>query len=41
MNLADIIEGHEASRVAFIDGDVTVTYGDLRDWTASVRHLLT
>ncbi len=41
MNLADIIEGHEASRPAFIDGDVTVSYGDLQSWTASVRRLLT
>lgn len=37
MNLATIIEDHEAERVALLaDGDPT-TYGDLRSWAASVR----
>ena len=40
MNLANIIEGHEASRPAYIDGDTTLTYGELRTRTASIRKLL-
>ncbi|NNC78789.1 MAG: AMP-binding protein, partial [Acidimicrobiales bacterium] len=41
MNIATIIEGHEAERVALIDGDQKVTYGQLRDWVRSIRQLLT
>ncbi|MEM9564497.1 MAG: AMP-binding protein [Actinomycetota bacterium] len=35
-NLAAIIEHHDADRLALIDGDATITYGDLR---ARVDHL--
>ena len=41
MNIASIIESHDAARVALIDGDSTLTYGELRDWAASIRQLLT
>ncbi len=40
MNLANILDGHDADRVAVIDGDTSVTYGELRDWAAAVRRLL-
>ncbi len=35
-NLASIIEEHQPDRIALIDGDATITYGDLR---ARVDHL--
>ena len=35
VNIASIIETHDAARIAIIDGDDTVTYGELRDWAAS------
>ncbi|MFT7474728.1 MAG: long-chain acyl-CoA synthetase [Verrucomicrobiales bacterium] len=41
MNLATIIEEHEPSRVALIDGEVSVTYGELRAQAAAVRKVLT
>lgn len=41
MNIASIIETHDAARVALIDGDDQLTYGELRDWAASIRQLLT
>ena len=41
MNLADSIEHHAADRVALIDGDDEITYGDLRRRVASMRtHLV-
>lgn len=41
MNIASIVETHDAARIALIDGDDTLTYGELRDWAASIRQLLT
>ncbi len=41
MNLAKVIEGHDADRRALIDGDVTVTYGELRDRVSALRSQLT
>ena len=41
MNIASIIESHDAARIALIDGDTSLTYGELRDWVASIRHVLT
>jgi long-chain acyl-CoA synthetase len=41
VNIASIIETHDAARIALIDGDNTLTYGELRDWAASIRQLLT
>jgi long-chain acyl-CoA synthetase len=37
MNLANVIEGHDATRVALIDGDDRVTYGDLRGRVGRLR----
>ncbi len=41
MNIATIIENHADDRVAIIDGEERVTYGELRAWAASIRQLLT
>jgi len=40
VNIASIIETHDANRVAVIDRDNTLTYGELRERVASIRHLL-
>ncbi len=40
MNLATILEGHDTDRVAVIDEDTSVTFGELQEWAASVRQLL-
>ncbi len=37
MNLATIIEAHDAGRPALIDGDETISYGELRHRVASLR----
>lgn len=37
MNLANVIDGHEGSRNALIDGDERVTYADLRDRVGRLR----
>ncbi len=37
MNLANLIDGHETSRTALIDGDERVTYGDLRERVGRLR----
>lgn len=41
MNLASIIENHEAERPALVDGDNTVSFGELRAKAASIRDRLT
>ena len=41
VNIASIIETHDAARIAIIDGDDALTYGELRDWAAAIRQLLT
>ncbi len=41
MNIASIIETHDAGRIAIIDGDDTLTYGELSEWAAAIRQLLT
>ena len=40
MNLANVIEGHPADSVALVDGDRTVTYGELRKLVARRRRHL-
>ncbi len=40
MNLASIIDGHEAGREALVDGENVVTYGKLRNQAASIRQRL-
>ncbi len=40
MNLASIIEGHDPSRTALIDGDTVVSYGTLQAETAAIRAML-
>lgn len=40
MNLATMIEHHDADRVALIDGDVTITYGELRQRVDAMRATL-
>ena len=40
MNIGSIIDSHDADRVAVVDGDDELTYGELRDWAASIRGLL-
>ncbi|MFT4866797.1 MAG: long-chain acyl-CoA synthetase, partial [Ilumatobacter sp.] len=40
MNLANVIEGHPADSVAFVDGDQTMTYGELRESVAQRRRHL-
>ncbi|MEM7326492.1 MAG: AMP-binding protein [Actinomycetota bacterium] len=37
MNLASIIEHHDAERVALIDGEREITYGELRQQVAAMR----
>lgn len=37
MNLARVLDGHDAQRVALVDGDRTLTYGDLRRAVAAWR----
>ena len=37
VNLANVIDEHDASRTALIDGDQVVTYGVLRDRVAALR----
>ncbi len=37
MNLCNIINDHEGDRIAFIDGDVTLTYSELRRRVDAVR----
>lgn len=39
-NLASIIEGHPPGQIALIEGDETVTYGELRERVASCRAYL-
>lgn len=41
VNIASIVETHDAERIALIDGDDTLTYGELRAWAGSIRQLLT
>nr|WHW29137.1 putative AMP-binding protein [uncultured bacterium] len=41
MNLANVIEEHQADRRALIDGDDVVTYGGLRDRVSALRSQLT
>lgn len=41
MNLANVIEGHEGSNLALIDGDVRVSYRDLHDRVGRLRTQLT
>ena len=40
MNLASIIEHHNSERVALIDGDQEITYGELRQRVAAMRTTL-
>jgi long-chain acyl-CoA synthetase len=40
VNLANVIEGHPADSVAFVDGDQTMTYGELRESVAQRRRHL-
>lgn len=40
MNIASIIEAHEATRPALIDDDQTISYGELQQWSAAVRTAL-
>ncbi|NND75402.1 MAG: AMP-binding protein [Ilumatobacter sp.] len=41
MNLAEVIEAHDAARIALIDGDTTITFGELRDRVGAMRaHLV-
>ena len=40
MNLAAIIEPHEATRPALIDGDRTITFGELQTQSAAIRAIL-
>ena len=40
MNLAKVIEGHNADRRALIDGDAVVTFGELRDRVSKLRSQL-
>jgi long-chain acyl-CoA synthetase len=40
MNLANVIEGHRADRRALIDGDVVVTFGELRERVSALRSQL-
>ncbi len=40
MNLASIIEGHDPSRTALIDGDAMISYGALQAEAAAIRALL-
>ncbi len=37
MNLADVIEAHDAARVALIDGNDTITFGELRERVGVMR----
>lgn len=37
MNLAKVIEGHQAERRALIDGDMAVTFGELRERVSALR----
>ena len=37
MNLADVLDGHDDGSVAIIDGDVVVTYADLRHRVAAAQ----
>jgi len=41
MNLADVIEAHPADRLALIDGDEHITFGELRSRVAHLRSQLT
>ncbi len=40
MNLSNIINRHDGDRIAFIDGDVTTTYSELRDRVDAARSRL-
>jgi long-chain acyl-CoA synthetase len=40
VNIASVIENHAADRVAIIDGDASISYGELRAWAAAIRQLL-
>ncbi len=41
MNIATVIESHEAQRPALIDDDETITFGQLQQQTAALRSALT
>ena len=40
MNLANVIEGHSDDRRALIDGEIVVTFGELRDRVSALRSQL-
>jgi long-chain acyl-CoA synthetase len=40
VNLASIIEGHDADAVALVDGEERITYGELRERVSALRSVL-